>query len=135
MMMNVWILCAGEGELMPVRYVSSPFAVSCCSGWNLTDRWFWCSCLVVLFSCLFSVLVGWLVVCALFCGGGGVFLLFFHRSFPFLVFARSHQSMCLKDLGSDLQWQTKLAQRRGSHVSKSVSEGVSSTADWRIPYE
>ena len=56
-----------------IRYVSPSFAVSCCSGWDLTDGWLWCGWSVVLFSCFFCVgLSGWL---CLF--GCGVFVFWF----------------------------------------------------------
>ena len=56
------ILCAGEEELMRVRYVS-PFAVSRSNGWD-SDRWLVLLCLFgcFLFGCLW--LFGWfLFVC------------------------------------------------------------------------
>ena len=58
------------------------FAVSCCIGWDSTDGWSWCGCLVVLFSCLFFVLVGW-VGGVLLCGGC-VFRVVFSTVVPIL---------------------------------------------------
>ena len=58
------ILCAGEGELMRVRYVS-PFAVSRSNGWD-SDRWVVVLCL---FGCLVWLLVVFcLVVCVFWLG-------------------------------------------------------------------
>ena len=82
MTMNMRILCAGEGELMRVRYVSPSFCRLMLVDGILTDGWSCCGCLVVLFPCLLFLFVVLVVFC--FCGGWvvGVVCL---RSFPCIV--------------------------------------------------